>query len=145
MRAARIVVIALGAILVGVGGGALVAGVPPRQWVGILLWMGGAVVLHDAVFAPLVLVGSRILRRIGARVSWVQVAIVQVALVVGAALTLIAVPGIVSKSLGARNPSVLVFAYAPTLAIAWGAIGVLTALLVLAIGLRKRRPRPSVL
>ncbi len=40
-----------------------------------LLWMGGAVVLHDAVFAPLVLVGSRILRRTGARVSWVQVAI----------------------------------------------------------------------
>lgn len=145
MRAARIVLIALGAVLVGVGGGALVAGVPPRQWVGILLWMGGAVVLHDAVFAPLVLVGSRILRRIGARVSWVQVAVVQVALVVGAALTLIAVPGIVSKSLGARNPSVLVFAYAPTLAIAWGAIGVLTALLVLAIGLRRRRARPSVL
>lgn len=145
MRAARIVLIALGAVLVGVGGGALVAGVPPRQWVGILLWMGGAVVLHDAVFAPLVLVGSRILRRIGARVSWVQVAIVQVALVVGAALTLIAVPGIVSKSLGARNASVLVFAYAPTLAIAWGALGVLTALLVLAIGLRRRRARPSVL
>lgn len=145
MRAARIVLIALGAVLVGVGGGALVAGVPPRQWVGILLWMGGAVVLHDAVFAPLVLVGSRVLRRIGARVSWVQVAIVQVALVVGAALTLIAVPGIVSKSLGARNPSVLVFAYAPTLAIAWATLGVLTALLVLAVGLRRRRARPSVL
>ncbi len=145
MRAARIVLIALGAVLVGVGGGALVAGVPPRQWVGILLWMGGAVVLHDAVFAPLVLVGSRILRRIGARVSWIQVAIVQVALVVGAALTVIAIPGIVSKSLGARNPSVLVFAYAPTLAIAWATLGVLTALLVIAIGLRRRRARPSVL
>ena len=143
MRAARIVLVGLGAVLVGVGGGSLVAGVPPRQWLGILLWMGGAVVLHDAVFAPLVLVGSRILRRIGARVSWVQVAIVQVALVVGAALTLIAVPGIASQGLGARNPSVLVFAYAPTLAIAWGAIGVLTAALVVGIGFRRRRARPS--
>jgi hypothetical protein len=144
MRAARIVLIALGAVLVGVGGGALVAGVPPRQWVGILLWMAGAVVLHDAVFAPLVLVGSRILRRIGARVTWVQVAVVQVALVVGAAFTLVAIPGIAAQGVGARNPTVLVFAYAPTLAALWAALGVVTALIVLAVGLRRRRARPSV-
>jgi hypothetical protein len=139
VRIARIVLIGVGAVLVGVGGGALVAGVPPRQWIGILLWMAGAIVLHDAVFAPLVLIGSRLLRRIGARVSWVQVAVVQVALVVGAALTLIAIPGIAAQRIGARSTSVLVFAYAPTLAVAWAAIGLLTALIVLAIGLRRRR------
>jgi hypothetical protein len=139
VRVARVVLIALGAVLVGVGGGALAAGVPPRQWLGILLWMAAAVVLHDAVFAPLVLVGSRILRRIGARVSWVQVAVVQVALVVGAALTLIAIPGIASQRIGSRNPSVLVFAYGPTLAVAWAVIGVLTALVVLVLALLRRR------
>lgn len=138
IRVARVVLLALGAVLVGVGGGALVAGVPPRQWIGILLWMAGAVVLHDAVFAPLVLVGSRLLRRVGARISWVQVAIVQVALVLGAAITLIAIPGIASQGIGARNPSVLVFPYALHLGLAWAAIGVLTAAAVVLIGLRRR-------
>lgn len=138
IRVARVVLLALGAVLVGVGGGALVAGVPPRQWIGILLWMAGAVVLHDAVFAPLVLVGSRLLRRVGARISWVQVAIVQVALVLGAAITLIAIPGIAAQGVGARNPSVLVFPYALHLGLAWAAIGVLTAAAVVLIGLRRR-------
>ena len=139
MRAARTVLIALGAVLLGVGAGALVAGVPSRQWLGILLWLAGAVVLHDAIFAPLVLVGSRILRRVGARVSWVQVAVVQVALVAGAALTLIAIPGIASQAKGARNPSVLIFPYAMHLGLIWAAVGVLTAAIVLVVGLRRRR------
>ena len=146
VRVARVVLVGVGAVLVGVGGGALVAGVPPRQWLGILLWMAGAVVLHDALFAPLVLIGSRLLRRLGARVSWLQVAVVQVALVLGAAITLIAIPGIAAQSTGARNPTVLVFPYALHLAVAWAAIGVLTAATVLAIALRRRRPAspPSV-
>jgi hypothetical protein len=139
IRVARIVLVGVGAVLVGVGGGALVAGVPSRQWIGVLLWMAGAVVLHDAVFAPLVLIGTRLLRRVGARVSWLQVAVVQVALVLGAAITLIAIPGIAAQSRGARNPSVLVFPYALHLAIAWAAIGVLTAATVLAMALRRRR------
>ncbi len=139
MRVARIAFVAFGALLLGVAGGTLVAGVPSRQWLGILLWLGGAVVLHDAIFAPLVLVGTRILRRVGARVSWVQVAVVQVALVVGAALTLVAFPGIQSQAKGARNPSVLIFPYALHLVLVWAAIGVLTAATVLVIGFRRRR------
>ena len=141
---ARTVLFGVGAVLVGVGAGALVAGVPPRQWIGILIWMGGAIVLHDAIFAPLVLVGSRLLRRVGARVSWLQVAVVQVALVVGAAITLIAIPGIASQRIGARNPSVLVFPYALHLAVAWAAIGVVTAATVVAISLLRRRRTSAV-
>lgn len=143
VRVARVLLIALGAVLLGVAAGALVAGVPARQWLGILLWLAVAVVLHDAVFAPLVLVGTRLLRRVGARVSWVQVAVVQVALVVGGALTLVAFPGIRSQALGARNPSVLVFPYALHLGLIWAAIAVLTAATVLIIGLRRRRTTPA--
>jgi hypothetical protein len=139
VRVARLVLIAVGVLLLGVAGGTLVAGVPVGQWPAILLWLAGAVVLHDAVFAPLVLVGSRLLRRAGARVSWPQVAVVQVALVVGAALTLVAIPGIRAQQLGARNPSVLVFPYALHLALAWLAVGVVTAVVVLVIALRRRR------
>lgn len=135
----RAVLIGLGALLLGVAGGTLVAGVPAPQWLGILLWLAGAVVLHDAVFAPLVLIGSRLLRRAGARVSWVQVAVVQVALVVGGALTLVAFPGIRAQQLGARNPSILVSPYALHLALLWAGLGVLTAVAVLLLGLRRRR------
>ena len=139
IRVARVVLVALGVVLLAVGAGALVAGVPARQWLGILLWMGGAVVLHDAIFGPLVLIGTRILRRIGARVSWAQVAVVQVALVVGAALTLVAFPGIRAQAIGNSNPTVLVFPYAVHLGLVWAAIGVVTAAVVLVVGLRRRR------
>ncbi|RIX31388.1 hypothetical protein D1781_05125 [Amnibacterium setariae] len=139
MRAARAVLIAIGVVLTGVGAVVFVAGVPVRQWPGVLLWLAGAVVLHDAVFAPLVLLGTRLLRRAGGRLSWGGVAAVQVALVVGGALTLIAFPGIRSQQLGARNPSVLVFPYGLHLALAWAAIGIVTAVVVVAIGLRRAR------
>ncbi|WP_375389329.1 hypothetical protein [uncultured Amnibacterium sp.] len=139
IRVARAGLIGLGALLLGVAGGALVAGVPAGQWGAILLWLAGAVVLHDAVFAPLVLVGTRLLRRVGARVSWAPIAVVQVAMVIGAALTLVAFPGIQAQRIGARNPSVLVFPYALHLALAWAAIGVLTAAVVLVLAVRRRR------
>ena len=139
VRAARAVLIAVGVVLTGVGAAVFVAGVPVRQWLGVLLWLAGAVVLHDAVFAPLVLLGTRLLRRAGGRLSWAGVAAVQVALVVGGALTLIAFPGIRSQQLGARNPSVLVFPYGLHLALAWAAIGVVTAVVVVALGLRRAR------
>ena len=139
VRVARVALVAVGVVLLAVAAAALVAGVPVRQWGGILLWLAGAVVLHDAVFAPLVLVGSRLLRRLGGRVSWLQIAVVQVALVVGAGLTAVAFPGIRAQQLGARNPSVLVFDYGLELALAWAVIGALTALVVVGVGLRHRR------
>jgi hypothetical protein len=142
IRIGRVALIGVGVLLLGVAGGALVAGVPAGQWPAILLWLAGAVVLHDAVFAPLVLVGTRVLRRIGARVSWAPVAVVQVALVVGAALTLVAFPGIRAQALGARNPSVLVHDYGLHLGIAWAVLGVLTAVVVLVLALRGRRAAP---
>jgi hypothetical protein len=138
MRAARIALVVLGGLLLVVAAVALVAGVPVRQWPGILLWLACAVVLHDAVFAPLVLVGTRLLRRAGRRATWARLAVVQVALVVGAALTLVAFPGIRAQAIGARNPSVLVFPYGLHLALLWGGIAVVTAAAVLLIGVRRR-------
>ncbi len=138
VRVARVVLIGVGVVLLVVAAWLLGAEVRPRQYPGILLWLAAAVVLHDGVFAPIVLIGTRLLRRVGARVSWGAIAVVQVALVVGGAITAIAIPGIRARQLGARNPSVLVFDYAAHLAVAWGVIAVLAAVVVLAISLRRR-------
>lgn len=139
VRRARRLLVGGGVVLLVVAAWLLTVEVSARQWPGILLWLAGAVVLHDAVFAPLVLAGTRLLRRIGRRTSWAAVAVVQVALVIGGAITAIAVPGIRSQQLGAQNPSVLVFPYALHLAVAWAALAVLTAGIVLAISFRHRR------
>lgn len=144
VRTARLVLIALGVLLIGVAGGLLTAQVRPQQWPGIVLWLAGAIVLHDGVFAPLVWVGSRALRRVGARFSWAAVAVVQVALVVGGAITFVAFPGIRAQQLGARNPTVLVFDYGLGLSIAWLVLGVLTATIVIALSLRTRLRRHEV-
>lgn len=138
VRIGRLVAIGLGVLLIGVAGGLLTVQVRPQQWPGIVLWLAGAIVLHDGVFAPLVWVGSRVLRRVGARFSWAAVAVVQVALVVGGAITFVAFPGIRALQLGARNPTVLVFDYALHLGIAWLVLGVLTAVIVVAVSLRTR-------
>lgn len=139
VRVARIVLIGLGAVLIGIAGGLLVAQVPSRQWLGLAIWLGAAIVLHDGIFAPLVLVGSRVLRRAGRRLSWAAVAVVQIALVVGAALTFVAFPGIRAQQLGARNPTILVFDYAVNLGLAWAVLGAVTAVVVVLLARRRAR------
>lgn len=49
---------ALGAVMAAFGCLLFVTGVPPRQWLGVGVWLAGGVAVHDGVVAPLaVLVG----------------------------------------------------------------------------------------
>lgn len=43
---------AAGVLLILVGLWSFVTGVPTRQWPGVVTWLGGVVVAHDAVIAP---------------------------------------------------------------------------------------------
>ena len=132
LRAARAVLIGLGAAVIAVGGAFLVLGVPLGQWGSILLWLAGAVVLHDAVLSPLLLVLLHVLRRVGRRTAaWALVA-VQIALVTGGALALLAVPALRAQALGARNPSVLLLPYAGSLVVAEGIVLVIVAIALVA-------------
>ena len=140
VRVARGVLIAAGAVLIGAGFGLVAAGVPAGLWPGIALWLAGALVLHDAVLAPLLLVGNRLLRRAGGgALPWGAVAVVQGALIVGGAVTLLAFPALRAQAIGARNPSVLPFDYGAHLAVAWALVGAVVVAAVIVGRVRRAR------
>ena len=65
--AGRLVLLAVGAAMVGVGAVVGLTSVPQRQWPSVLLWMAGGVAVHDAVLAPAaVLLGLVVLPRVPA-------------------------------------------------------------------------------
>ncbi|MDX3746718.1 hypothetical protein [Streptomyces sp. AK08-02] len=83
MRTLRVVAGAAGLALMGVGVSLLT---DVRDLPGVLVWLGGAIVLHDMVIAPVVLLIGMALVRGGARGP------VRAALLVAGALTAVAMP-----------------------------------------------------
>lgn len=130
MRVARGVLLLGGVLMLGLGALVLLDTQRPDQILGVAVWLLGAIVLHDAVLSPLLLVANLLLRRRGRRVPAVVLAIVQVAVVVGAVLALLVVPEIYARSLNPANPTILVGDYALRLALLWAALALLTALTV---------------
>lgn len=91
MKAMRALAGVAGLALMGVGASLLL---DVREWTGVLLWLGGAVVLHDGLIAPLVLLAGLVLVRGGGRggVCGGVRGPVRGALTVAGALTLVALP-----------------------------------------------------
>lgn len=139
VRVARVALVAAGVLLIGVALGALVAGVPFGQWTAIGVWLVVALILHDGLLAPLLIVGARLLRRGSARLPWGALAAVQVAVAVGFSVTLVAFPAIRAQQIGARNPSVLIFDYPAHLAAAWAGVGVVVAAAIVWGAVRRTR------
>jgi hypothetical protein len=144
VRVVRGVLIALGVVLIGLGGWVLTDTVNPNRYGGLLLWLVGSVVVHDAVLAPVVAAVSLVVRRTGRRVRPGVLWIVQGAVVVGAIFSLIVVPEIVAKAKGPKNDTVLPFDYGLRLAVLWLVIAVLTAgLVALYLARKRQKVRPS--
>ncbi|MHC5908208.1 hypothetical protein ACVNF4_30640 [Streptomyces sp. S6] len=97
MRALRVGTGVAGTALIGVGV-FLLAGVPDPG--DVLVWLGGAVVLHDGVVVPFVLLVGAVVGR----------GLVRGALVVAGALTVVAAPVLLRPGVTA-NPSVLPLDY----------------------------------
>ncbi|MFB6438775.1 hypothetical protein ACFCVY_18640 [Streptomyces sp. NPDC056411] len=133
MKVTRFLAGAAGVALMGVGVSLLM---DVRDLTGVLVWLGGAVVLHDALIAPMVLLVGLALVRGGARGR------VRGALVVAGALTVVALPVLLRP--GARaNSSVLPLDYPRNWLIALVAVAMVTALSVAVRRCaRGRRPRP---
>lgn len=133
MRTLRVTVGAMGVALMGVGALLLVEAGDVRD---VLVWLAGAVVLHDAVVAPVVLLTGLLLVRGGARGP------VRGGLLVAGALTAVALPVLLRPGRTA-NPSVLPLDYPRNWLIALGAVAAVTALWAVGRRFGRRRGRPD--
>lgn len=144
MTAARGILIALGLALTGFGGLVLLANVPPERYLGIAVWVGAAIVLHDAVIAPVTVAAGLGAARARGRVGGRGIAVAQGALLIGAILTAISLPAIIASARGNANPTVLVGSYALSLAVAWALLIGVAAIAVWRSAARVRSiPQPE--
>jgi len=141
VRATRALLVVFGIALIGLGGYVLTETVSPTRYGGLLVWLLGSVIVHDAIIAPLVVVAALAVRRTGRRIPGVVVALVQSAVVVGVVMTMIVLPEIVAQAKGPKNDTVLPFDYAGRLSVMWLVIVVLTALAAVAYLVRTRRQK----
>jgi hypothetical protein len=123
----QIALLALGVALLVLGGLVLLHDVRPARYLGLALWLGVALVIHDGIIAPLVFAVDLALRRVGRRVPLAVLLIVQGAIVVGAIVALIVFPEIARKNIGTANPTLLPLDYSGNLIGFYGALTVLTA------------------
>ncbi|MEU3777906.1 hypothetical protein AB0F11_32875 [Streptomyces sp. NPDC032472] len=108
-----------GLVLAGRGGWLLLQ--QPEPW-RIAVWLGGAVVVHDALVAPLVIAVAALAAAAGLRLRGVP----RGALVVAGSLTAIALPPLLRPG-GVANPTVLPLDYLRNWLLAMAAVALLTA------------------
>ncbi|KOG12491.1 hypothetical protein ADK34_32175 [Streptomyces viridochromogenes] len=118
----------LGLLLIGIGGRHLASQPDPYD---VLVWLGGALVLHDGVLAPLVLAVGLLVAAVPAR------RVVRGALVTGGALVLVTLPLLLRPGVP-PNPSALPLPYARNLLLL---LAVVTGVTVVWVGLTRLRWR----
>jgi hypothetical protein len=145
MRATRSILIVVGVLVLALGAYILIDTVAVRRLPGLALWLGAAIVLHDAVLAPLVFGLGVLTRRAGHRVAGSVIMTIQATIVLGSLMTLIVVPAIAAQRLGTENPTVLPLDYALNLGLFWLALALTGAIVSWGLYLRTRRAnqRPS--
>lgn len=132
MSVARLLTGVIGLSLMGVGASLLL---DVRDLPGVLVWLGGAVVLHDVLIAPLVLLIGWVLVRGGVRGP------VRGALLVAGALTAVALPVLLRPGKPA-NSSVLPLDYPRNWLFTMVAVATVTAFLLAVRRIRRSRRRP---
>ncbi len=145
MKAARIVLVVVGVLVMAFGAYVLVTTVRPNRIWGLATWLLGAVVLHDAVLSPFVVGAGLLLRRTGRRLGAGVLVVVQTAVVLGCVLALVVLPEIAAKHHGQKNPTVLPFDYTTRLLVVEGVLlAVVVVALVVGVARARRSPRPLV-
>jgi hypothetical protein len=140
MRLARIILIAVGLAGLFFGALILVQKERPDQILGVIIWILAAIIVHDGILSPLLLLVDVWMRRAGRRIPYGVLAIVQGGVVVGAIMSMLVLPEIYKKSLGVKNPTILPLDYGLNLALFWAAVALLTAA-ACALYLRSARRR----
>jgi hypothetical protein len=128
---------ALGTAIAGFGVYGLVTNLHDIALTSWLKTLGGGLIAHDLLFAPLVVIGSVLLVRVlPGRVR----APIQVALIVSAALIAVAIPVVHGAGRLANNPSLLPSEHYGARLI--GALSVVWAITVGTLVVRRLRARP---
>jgi len=140
MRRWQIGLIAVGLLLLALGGLVLVLDVGPSEFVGIAIWFAGAIILHDGILAPIVFGVSLMLRRAGKRIPLGALLIVQGAVVVGAMTALLVVPEQLKQAIGTANPTILPLNYGVNLVV-FGVVLIAVTVLAVVVYLRRVRAR----
>jgi hypothetical protein len=123
----RVILIVIGLAGLLLGSVVMVQKERPEQIIGVIVWIGAAIVVHDGILSPLLLLLDVGLRRAGRRIPFAVLAIIQGGVVVGAIMSMLVLPEIYKKSLGSKNPTILPLAYGLNLALFWAVVVVLTA------------------
>lgn len=123
---------AAGLALIAVGLRGIVDEVPLAGWA---KWFAGAAVLHDAVLVPAVLAAGALTGLVPAG----QRRVVRAALVIGACVTVVAIPVVLAYGRRADEPSRLPLPYGRNLAIVLGAIAAAAACVVVVRAATARR------
>ncbi|OII23168.1 hypothetical protein [Curtobacterium sp. MCBA15_013] len=137
MRAARIVLVVVGVLVIAFGAYVLVTTVRPNRIWGLATWLLGAVILHDAILSPFVVGVGLLLRRTGRTLRGWALVVVQAVVVLGSVLALVVLPEIAAKAHGQKNPTVLPFDYGARLLLVEG---VLLLVVVVVLVVAARRP-----
>jgi len=138
VRRARAVVGGVGLLVLLTGVWKVLHVVQPASYVWLLVWLGGAVVLHDAVLAPVLTLLRAGTHRGLPALPEPAVALVKAGFLVGGLLVLVVVPEIWAQHLGPLNPTVLPGSYARRLLVALVVVAAVT-LTGVAVVLRRSR------
>ncbi|CAN5382683.1 hypothetical protein BH09ACT4_BH09ACT4_04460 [soil metagenome] len=132
--------IALGVLLIGIGGFAFLLQVKPDQYIGVAAWLAGAIIVHDGIGAMVVFGATVVIRRFDRVIPFVVLAIVQAAAVLVVIVTVIVLPEIVKRAIGSANPTILPLDYVRNLVLVYAGIGVATVIAIAVALVLRRRP-----
>ncbi|MCT9620755.1 MULTISPECIES: hypothetical protein [unclassified Curtobacterium] len=143
MRAARIVLVVVGVLVIAFGAYVLVTTVRPNRIWGLATWLLGAVILHDAILSPFVVGVGLLLRRTGRTLRAWALVVVQAVVVLGSVLALVVLPEIAAKAHGQKNPTVLPFDYGARLLLVEGVLLLVVVVVLVVAARRPARVRAS--
>ncbi len=126
VRRSRLAVGAVGLLVLLTGVWKVLHAVQPASYLWLLVWLGGAVVLHDAVLVPVLSLLRAGTHRGLPTLPEPAVALVKAGFLTGGLLVLVVVPEIWAQHLGTQNPTVLPGSYAHRLLVTLAVIAVLT-------------------
>jgi len=139
MRGIRLGLIVLGTALLAWGAYILFDTVRATRLPGVALWIIAAIILHDAVLAPMVFLLGALISRAGHRFGGAVVAVAEGFVVVGSIMALIVVPAMIATNYAPANPTVLPLDYGFNLAVFFLVLAVLAAGLAVWLYARTKR------